>query len=174
MVEDHESAAARDVVRVIGLPLGFQPLDLGFQFAEPRIHVVRKFFGPLVLLGQAVELGLRSIKGGLIFRRKLHWMGVRPAQTMGVRKVEMGFRPFPTLGLPQGICRAPEFSGHQQIEQRHVLEVTAAILGKEVAQDRATRLRVGLRTDKDRTAISGGHMGLRQQAADGAGITVIR
>ena len=45
MVEDHESAAARDVVRVIGLPLGFQPLDLGFQFAEPRIHVVRKFFG---------------------------------------------------------------------------------------------------------------------------------
>src|ERR1700704_6345174 len=111
MVEDDESAAPGDVIRVIGLSLGFQSLDLSLKFAKPRVHIVRKFLGRLVLLGQAVEFGLRSIKGGLIFRRKLHRMGIRPAQTMGVRKVEMGWGPFPTLGLPQGICRASELSG---------------------------------------------------------------
>ena len=126
-----------------------------------------------MLLGQAVELGLRGIKGGLIFRRKLDRMRISPAQTMGVRKVEMGFRPFPTLGLPEGVCLPPEFRRDQQIEQRHVLEIAAAILGEEVAQDRAARLRIGFRTDKDRAAIRGGDMGFGQQAADRAGITVI-
>jgi hypothetical protein len=105
--------------QVIGLPLGFQPLDSAFQLPN-RASTSSEALRPR-LLGHAIELGLRSIKGGLIFCRKLHWMGVRPAQTMGVRKGEMGFRPFPTLGLPQGICRAPEFSSHQQIEQRHIL-----------------------------------------------------
>ena len=46
MVEDDESAAARDVVRVIGLPLRLQPLDFGLKFAEPRIHVVRQVLRP--------------------------------------------------------------------------------------------------------------------------------
>ncbi len=34
MVEDHERAAASEIVRIIGLPPGLQPLDVGFEFAE--------------------------------------------------------------------------------------------------------------------------------------------
>ncbi len=174
MIKDHESAAPRDVVGIIGLPLRFQPLDLGFQFAKPGVHVIRQFLGRLVLLGQAIEFGLRSIKGGLIVGRKLHRVRVRSAQAMGVKEIEMDLGPSPTLRLPQGICRAPKFCGHQPIEQRNIFEVTAAILRKEVAQDRAARLRIGLHADKDRAAIRGGNMGFRQQATDRTGITIMR
>ena len=45
MVEDDESPAARDVGGVVGLPLGFQPLDLGLKLAETRIDIVGKFLG---------------------------------------------------------------------------------------------------------------------------------
>ena len=69
MVEDDESPATRDVGGVIGLTLGLQPLDLGLKLAETRIDFVGQFLGALMLLRQAVELGLRGIQGGLIFRR---------------------------------------------------------------------------------------------------------
>jgi hypothetical protein len=39
---------------------------------------------------------------------------------------------------------------------------------------RAASIRIGLRADKDRAAIRGGHMGFGEQAADRAGIAVIR
>jgi hypothetical protein len=33
MIEDHEGPAARDVIRIIGVPLGFQPIDLSLKLA---------------------------------------------------------------------------------------------------------------------------------------------
>jgi hypothetical protein len=72
-----------------------------------------------------------------------------------MREIEMGFRPPPSLGRPQGIGLAAEPCGHQQIKQRHVFQIAAAILGEEVAQDRAARFRVGLKPDKARSAIRG-------------------
>ena len=51
VIEDHESATPRDVVRIIGPPLRFQPLDFGLQLAEPRIHVISQFLGRLMLFG---------------------------------------------------------------------------------------------------------------------------
>src|SRR6266702_4539391 len=74
VIEDHESTAARNLVRIIGLPLGFQPLDFGLKLAEPGIHFIRKFVGRLVLFGEAVEFGLYPCKSVLIFRRKLDRM----------------------------------------------------------------------------------------------------
>ena len=49
------------------------------------------------------------------------------------------------------------------IEQRHVLETAAAILGEEVAQDGAAGLGIGFRADEDRAAIRGGDVGLGQR-----------
>ncbi len=37
------------------------------QLTETRVHLIGQFLGALMLLGQAVELGLRGIQGGLIF-----------------------------------------------------------------------------------------------------------
>jgi hypothetical protein len=65
---------------------------------------------------------------------------------MRMRKIEMDLGPFPAFHLSHRIGFAAEFGRRQQIKQRHVLEIAAAILGEEVAQDRATRFRVGLRT----------------------------
>jgi hypothetical protein len=47
-------------------------------------------------------------------------------------------RPFPALRLHHGVGFVPQFGHHQHVEQRHVLEIAAAILGEEVAQDRTT------------------------------------
>src|SRR5216684_8844487 len=45
MIENHESPAARDVIRIIGLTLGFQPLGYSLKLAQPRVHMVWKFVG---------------------------------------------------------------------------------------------------------------------------------
>jgi hypothetical protein len=74
VIEDHERAAARDVLGVVGLPLRFQPFDLGLKFTEPYVHIIGKFIGGLVLFGEAVELGLCRLKGRVVFRRKLDRM----------------------------------------------------------------------------------------------------
>ncbi len=85
----------------------------------------------------------------------------------------MGFRPSPSLGRPQRIRLAAKLCRHQQIEQRHVFQIAAAILGEEVPQDRAARFRVGLEPDKTRAAVGGGDVGFGEQAADGTGIAVV-
>lgn len=90
VIEDHERTAARDVVAVVRLPLGFQPLDLGLKFAEPCIHFIGKFVGRLVLFGEPVEFRLYHLKGCLILRRKLDRMRVGAAHAMSVREIEMG------------------------------------------------------------------------------------
>lgn len=48
---------------------------------------------------------------------------------------------------------------HKQVKKRHVLEITAAILGEEITEDRAARLGIGFCTDKDGAAIRGGYIG---------------
>src|SRR5882724_13634638 len=67
MVEDDKGPAAGDVGGIIGLTLGLKPLDLGLEFAETRIGFVGQFLRVLMLLRQAVELGLCGIQGGLNF-----------------------------------------------------------------------------------------------------------
>ena len=174
MVEDDESAAACDVVGVIGLPLGLQPLDLGFKLAEPRIHI-----------SQEVPRPSRAARSGCRTRPAQHQGRPDPppkapldADRSGANRGRAGSRDgLASISSPSASRRASasraELCRYQQIEQRHVFEIAAAILGEEVAQDRAARLGVGLRTDKDRAAIRGGDMGLGQQAADGAGVAVI-
>jgi NADP-dependent 3-hydroxy acid dehydrogenase YdfG len=174
MIEDHESPARRDVIRIIGPPLRFKPLDLSLKLVKPRVHMVGKLIGSLVPFGQLVDFALCCLKGRLIFRRKLHRMRVGPPHPVRVRKIEMGFGPFPALRLPQRIGFAAELCRHQQIKQRHILEIAATILGEEVTQDRATRLHVGLHTSEHRASVRSRHMCLGQQTANGAGVAVIR
>ena len=173
MIEDDKGPATRDVGGVIGLTLGLKPLDLSFKLAETRIDFVGQFLRALMLLRQAVELGLRGIQGGLIFRRQVHCLRIGPAQPVAVRVVEEDLRPFPALRFHQCVGFASKLGHHQHIEQRHVLEIAAAILGEEIAQDRATNLGILFRADKDRAAIRGGDMGFGEHAADRAGIAVI-
>ena len=163
MIEDHEGTAARDVIRIIGVSFGFQPLDFSLKFAEPRVHMVGKFIGRLIPFGQLVDFRPRGLKGRLILHRKLHRLRVGPPHSMRVRKLEMGFRPSPALRLPQRVGFAAELCCHQQIKQHHILEIAAAILGEEVTQDRATRLRIGLRTNEHRAPVCGRRMCLGQQ-----------
>lgn len=66
-------------------------------------------------------------------------MLVGPAHAVGVREVQMRFRPFPALRLSHRVCLSPELGGDQQIEQRHVFPTAAAILGEKIAQN----IRVG-------------------------------
>lgn len=146
MIEDHESPAACDVIRIIGLPLRFEPLDVSLKLAEPRVYMVRKFISRLQPFAETVDFALCCLKGPLIFRRKLHRVRVGPPHSVRVREVEMDFGPFPALRLPQRIGFATGLCRHQLVKQRHILEIAAAILGEEVAQDRANRLRVGLFT----------------------------
>jgi hypothetical protein len=61
------------------LTLRLKPLDLGFKLAETRIDIIRQFLGALMLLRQAVELGLCGIQGSLIFRRQFHRLRISPA-----------------------------------------------------------------------------------------------
>ena len=173
VIEDHERAAARDVVGIVRLPLGFQPLDLGLKFAELGIHIFRKFIRRLVLFGEAVEFRLYRCKSGLIFRRKLDRMRIGPPHAVGMREIEMGFRPFPSLGRPNRIGFATKLCRHQQIKQRHVFQIAAAILGEEVPKDRAACFGVRFETDKARAAVGCGHMVFGENATDGAGIPVI-
>jgi hypothetical protein len=51
MIEDHESATRRDIVGIIGVPFGFQPLDVSLKLAKSSIHMIRKFIGRLVPFG---------------------------------------------------------------------------------------------------------------------------
>lgn len=151
MIEDHERATTRDVIRIVGLPLRFQPLDFGLKFAEPRIHVVSKFFGPLMLFRQPVECRLHRCKSGLIFRRKLNLMRVGRPHAVRMREIKLDLRPFPALGCPHGIGLTAELCSHQQIEQRYVFQIPAAIFGEEVAKDRAACFRVGLHPEARRS-----------------------
>jgi hypothetical protein len=99
MVEDDKGPAACDVGRVVGLTLGLKPLDLGFEFAETRINLIGQFFDALMLLRQAVELGLCGIQRGLIFRRQVHRLRISPAQPVAMRVVQGDLRPFPSLSF---------------------------------------------------------------------------
>ncbi len=174
MIEDHEGPAARYVVGIVSLTLGVDPLHFGFKLPAPRIDIVGKFLGAFVLLGQAVVFRLRGVVGGGIVRRQFHRLRIGSTQAMAMRIIEIGLHPFPPFRLAQGGRRAFQLFQGQPVEQRHVLEIATAILGEQVAQDGAARVRVGLRPDKDRAAIRGGDIGLGEQAANGAGITVIR
>jgi hypothetical protein len=95
MIEDHESTAARDVIRIIGQPLRFQPLDLSLKLAKPRVHMVGKLIGRLVPFGQLVDFAPRGLKDRLIFGRKLHRMRVGAPHSVRVREIEMSFGPLP-------------------------------------------------------------------------------
>ncbi len=74
-----KAPATRDVGGLVGLTLCLKPLDLGLELAETRIDIIRQFFGALISLRQAVELGLCGIQGGLIFRRQFHRLRMSPA-----------------------------------------------------------------------------------------------
>jgi len=89
MIESHESPAARDVIRIIGLSLGFQPLGYSLKLAKPRVHMVRKFTGRLIPFGQLVNFAPRCLKGSLILNRKLNRMRVGPPHAVRVREIEM-------------------------------------------------------------------------------------
>src|SRR5216684_5915372 len=101
MVENQENPAARDVIRIIGLTLGFQPLGYSLKLAQSRVHMVRKFIGRLIPFGQLVDFAPRCLKDSLILIRKLNRMRVGPPHSVRVRKIEMDFGPFPALRLPQ-------------------------------------------------------------------------
>jgi hypothetical protein len=73
---------------------------------------------------------------------------------MGMRKIEEGLCPFPTL--------APNFGGNpfqffqgQPIEQRAVLEIAATIFGEQIAQDGPARVHIGLGTNEQGAAVIG-------------------
>lgn len=166
-------APPRDVVGIIGLPLRLQPLDFRLKLAKASVHVVSKFIGRLMLFGQPVECRLRRFQSGLIVRRKLDRLRIGSPHAMRVREIKMSFCPFPALGCPNGIGLTAELCCHQEIEQRHVFEIAAAIFREQVAQDGAARLRVGFDPDEARTPVRGGHMGFGQHAADGAGVAVV-
>jgi hypothetical protein len=53
----------------------------------------------------------------------------------------MNLRPFPAFRLLQRSRFAATLPRDKQVKQRHVLELPAAILGKEVAEDRTRPLR---------------------------------
>jgi hypothetical protein len=125
-----------------------------------------------MLFREGVKLTFHIIQGGLIFRRQFYRLRIYPAQTVAVGVVEEDLRPFPALCLHHRVGFAAQFSHDQHIEQRHILEITAAILSKEVAQDRTPHLGVLFRADKDRAAVRGGNMGFGEQAADCACIAV--
>lgn len=86
VIKDNESAAARDIVGIVGGPPCLQPLDFGLKLAEPGVYVVGKFIGRLMLFGQVVEFRVGGGKARLIFRRQHHRVWVRPAHAVGVRK----------------------------------------------------------------------------------------
>jgi hypothetical protein len=123
--------------------------------------------------GVLIDFRPRGFQGHLVLHRKLDRMRVGPPHSMRMRKIEMDLGPFPALHFPQRIGFAAELCRHQQIKQRHILEIAAAILGEEVAQDRATRLRVGLHTNEHSAPVRGRHVRFSQQTANGAGIAVI-
>ena len=107
MGEHDEHPAARDVVGVVGMALGVDPLDLGFKLGETRVHIGGQFLGASRLLRQAIKFVLRSIKGGFVFLRKLHRLRIGAAHAVAVRIVDMDFRPFPAFGFPHGVRHAP-------------------------------------------------------------------
>jgi len=114
------------------VPFGFQPLDVSLKLAKSSIHMIRGS-SAVWFHSELVDLAPSCLKGCLIVDGKLH--RTRPAQTVGVRKIEVGFRPSPALRLAHGIRFAAKLRGHQKIKQRHILEITAAILG-----DRSRRI----------------------------------
>src|SRR6266487_2744322 len=91
---------------------------------------------------------------------------VRFARLMSSQIIQKDLRPFPSLRLQQGVRFASELGHYKEVEKRHVLEIAAAILAEEVAQDDTANLGILFRADKDRAAIRGGDMGFREHAAD--------
>ncbi len=66
----------------------------------------------------------------------------------------MGLGPFPTLGLHLRRDGAQLFQG-ELVEQGRVLEIAAAILGEQVAEDHAAGLLVGFGADEHRPPVGG-------------------
>jgi hypothetical protein len=85
---------------------------------------------------------------------------------MGVREIQMGFRPFPPLRFSQSVCRPPELGGDQKIKQRHVFQIVATVLRKEIAASVYASIPTC-------AAVGGGHMRFGKETADGAGVAVI-
>jgi hypothetical protein len=84
VIEDHEGAAARDIVAIVGLPFGLEQIDLGFQLAEPDIHVVGDFVRGPMPFGQLVNLVPRHLPRCPILRRQLILTRVRMPSVIGL------------------------------------------------------------------------------------------
>jgi hypothetical protein len=125
--------------------------------------MVRKLIGRLIPFGQLIDFALRCLKDSLILIRKVNPMRAGPPHSVRVREIEMDFGQFPALRLPQRIGFPAELCRHQQIKQRHILEIAATIFGEEVAQRSADRLSVGLHTNEHRAPVCDRHMCLSQQ-----------
>ena len=157
MIEDHENTAARDVIRIIGVSFGFQPLDVSLKLAKPDVHMVGNLIGRLIPFGQLVDFAPRGPKGSLILHRKLHRVRVGPTHSMRVWEIEMSFRPFPALPLPQRIGFAAELCRHQQMRWLGISDLIAepegpTFISYKVARSRLNRLRF-VTQDPNRTSL---------------------
>lgn len=97
MGQDNEHAAARDLLRLVGMTQRIDPLDLRFKL--PAVHVVGQFVMAVIFRCQAVKFVLRDVVSGGVFCRKLHRMRIGTAHAVRVGKVDMDGNPLPALGL---------------------------------------------------------------------------
>ena len=174
MVQHDEDTAARNRFRIVGVGALGQGRDLGLQRVETRADLLRQavFRHAVMLDRQRLQLGLHAIEPGLLLRGQLLRVGVDPAHAVRVRVVDAGLGPPPALGRLQLAGECCQLIVGQPVEQSGILEPAAAILGEQVAGDRATGIGVGFGPDEHRPAVAGRHLRLGQQAADGVGFLV--
>jgi hypothetical protein len=135
--------------------------------------MVGEFVRRLQPVRELVYFGPGRVQRRLIRSRKLHRVRIDAAHAMGVGKVEMRFRPFPPLRLAQPIGLAAELGRDEEVQQRDIFQIAAAILAEEVAQQGAARLHIILKADKARAALGGRNVGFGEHAADGAGVPIV-
>ena len=98
---------------------------------------------------------------------------IDPPERRNVGVVQTGLGPFPALALAGLVGQSGQLVADQPVQQDHILQPAAAVLGEQVAQHPAPLGLVGLHADEADAPVIDADLGLGHGAADGVNGTIL-
>jgi hypothetical protein len=123
-----------------------------FDLAETLIDLVGQFVRVLMIEFKFGMLGVECVDGRLLVTGEIGGFSLEFTQAIAVSvgEIDRHRNPLPAF-CGNCLCFGLQLFGDKTIEQGDVLQPTAVVMFKKVAQDAATRLFVGIEPNEART-----------------------
>ena len=172
MAEHGEEPAARDLVLGVAVVLA-EGLKRSLDLLEARFDLRWQLVQVGVTLDKPVIFAAERGDLRRVVRRAFDVARIDPRQSVAGRIVDVGLRPLPPPTCSGVLGQDRELLENQPVQQGHVVQPAAPVVGEEVAGHGSPRRFIGLGADEHGAAVARLDLGGGQRLADVGGRAVV-